>query len=76
MSDNKIIPAAFTDHSYKYPWEYAPAWAEYAATDRDGAMYWYENRPVYDAFIGKFGGDGGRVEPVPAEAKTLRRRPR
>ena len=26
-------------------WNNAPEWATYKATDKDGAMYWYENIP-------------------------------
>jgi hypothetical protein len=29
----------------KYDWSIAPDWAQWAATDRDGDMYWYGNKP-------------------------------
>jgi len=34
------------ESSNKYPWEWAPKWAEWAATDEDGRAYWYEEKPV------------------------------
>ena len=30
----------------RYPWERAPEWAKYAATDLSGARYWFECKPV------------------------------
>lgn len=33
----------------KYPWDQAPAWAQYAATDGDGSQWWFEKEPFYDA---------------------------
>lgn len=30
----------------RYPWERAPEWAKYAATDLSGACYWFECEPV------------------------------
>ena len=27
-------------------WSKAPAWANYAAMDKDGEWYWYENEPT------------------------------
>lgn len=29
-----------------YPWDEAPTWAQYAATDENGDAYWYENKPI------------------------------
>lgn len=29
----------------KYPWDFAPKWAEYAATDQNGDAWWYSERP-------------------------------
>jgi len=28
-----------------YPWDEAPEWANYAATDWDGQMYWFADKP-------------------------------
>jgi hypothetical protein len=34
----------------RYPWHKAPKWAKFAATDRDGKMWWFEKRPeLYNA---------------------------
>ena len=30
---------------FQYPWHEAPEWAKYAATDKDGEAYWYEELP-------------------------------
>ena len=27
-------------------WSEAPAWAKYRATDKDGTVWWFEDRPV------------------------------
>ena len=29
----------------KYPWDDAPEWAQWAATDSDGVSYFYETEP-------------------------------
>lgn len=29
----------------RYPWPMAPSWAKWAATDRSGRAYWYEDKP-------------------------------
>lgn len=30
----------------KQDWSKAPEWANYAAMDKDGEWYWYENEPI------------------------------
>ena len=30
---------------FEYPWEQAPDWANWAATDEDGRRWWYEYEP-------------------------------
>jgi hypothetical protein len=32
----------------RYDWTIAPLWASYAATDRDGSFFWYEQKPHID----------------------------
>jgi hypothetical protein len=58
-----------------YPWEFAPDWAKFAATDRDGQKFWYESRPFYNLDHGRFFPSSGRVAPVPVEMSSLRSRP-
>ena len=31
-----------------YNWNDAPEWANYAATDKNGKAYWFEDKPSYD----------------------------
>jgi hypothetical protein len=38
-------PPSIPDPGFKYPWALAPAWARWAATDSDGAVYWYMQKP-------------------------------
>ena len=30
----------------RYDWSIAPEWAQWAATDKDGEMYWYDKKPL------------------------------
>jgi hypothetical protein len=34
----------------KYPWERAPEWAQYAASDIDGWSKWHEYEPTLDQY--------------------------
>lgn len=40
-----------------YPWEDAPDWAEYAATDENWQSFWYEGKPklMYTIWAVSFG---------------------
>jgi hypothetical protein len=33
---------------FTYPWDQAPEWANWAATDGDGSAWWYERKPCLD----------------------------
>jgi hypothetical protein len=35
-----------TESMFNYPWDVAPTWAQYAATDLNGRPYWFEQEPV------------------------------
>jgi hypothetical protein len=39
-------------HMSRYPWDQAPEWAKYAATDKNGAAFWFENKPTMISFLG------------------------
>jgi hypothetical protein len=62
-----------------YPWHKAPEWAKYAATDRDGQMWWFEKRPKIHGAEWAHGFDNCRVERInlecPEFAETLESRP-
>lgn len=47
----------FMATKFKYPWDQAPDWANWAATDARGVQFWYENEPVEKAscFFSKTG---------------------
>lgn len=63
----------------RYPWHEAPEWAKYAATDRDGQMWWFEERPKLHGAEWAHGFDNCRVEQInlecPEFAETLETRP-
>ena len=63
-------------------WNKAPAWANYAAQDADGAWYWYENKPYLapgsrDWDIPHAGDRMVRIPEAhtPSHAETLQERP-
>ena len=64
----------------RYPWDKAPEWANYAATDDDGDLWFYENKP--DCKSGVWLADGpfyrfiDRGPPCARPAMTLEQRPR
>lgn len=46
----------------RYPWNEAPEWAMFAATDRDGHARWLENKPCHQPspqwFLGEWWAEG------------------
>jgi hypothetical protein len=44
--------------SNKYPWKDAPEWAHWAGTDKDGIMWWFEEKPFnlfgYPVITGRY----------------------
>lgn len=41
-------------------WANAPDWARFKATDPDGSIYWFENRPTINIDFCDWDGNGGR----------------
>lgn len=46
----------------RYDWSSAPEWARYAATDPDGAVFWYENEPAVSDVADIWVEQGGKYE--------------
>lgn len=46
----------------KYPWDQAPEWAKFAATDEDGTKVWYEILPIWNPRRGEWDPLSGRWE--------------
>jgi hypothetical protein len=42
---SEIKTAVSTPESLRYPWDNAPYWANYAATDLNGEQWWFEFKP-------------------------------
>lgn len=59
----------------KPDWKDSPSWAKYAAMDKCGAWYWYEEEPEY--IDGQWWPSSGAVEEVniPRPRKSLEQRP-
>jgi hypothetical protein len=45
---DKFLPKKAT----MYDWSKAPDWAQWAATDEEGDVNWYEEKPTIDNYIG------------------------
>jgi hypothetical protein len=63
-----------------YPWDEAPEWANYAATDWDGQMYWFANEPKkITTWVGQ-GGSTRHIKSagivIPNAEETLESRPK
>lgn len=39
------------DFKIEYPWNEAPIWAKWAATDEKGEAYWFQVKPVQSAIM-------------------------
>lgn len=45
-------------------WTKAPVWAEYAAQELSGSLYWHERKPRYVEITGEWRSDG-KTEIIP-----------
>jgi hypothetical protein len=41
----EVIKGYFLKPTFTYPWNEAPPWAEFAATDKDGTRCWFDSEP-------------------------------
>ena len=48
-----------------YDWSKAPDWAQWAATDSNGVVYWYEVKPYVDRFSNRWMPSRREVRPAP-----------
>lgn len=48
------------NQEFNYPWEEAPEWAEWAATDEDGEEWWFEYEPFFNS-AGVWMDIGGKI---------------
>jgi len=74
-----VKPPKKPDNQWHYPWDSAPDWANYAATNKNGTKHWYCVKPnvrePFDYWI-----EGGRHEQIPHDEvvnfrESLQRRP-
>jgi hypothetical protein len=47
---------------FRYPWDSAPEWAKFAATDFDGVPWWFEDQPF--CIVGRWHVNTGKFETI------------